>query len=95
MKGWPNGSTGRCSGRFFARAFATLLFVQGMASLAQAAESGLHVEPRFGWSAGDHHVDLATEFRYRYENWHAYPSGGGHFNALRTRLGLDYRYRDW
>jgi len=63
---------------------------------AAAAEpgGGLRWEPSLGWDAGDHRLDLSLETRYRYERWDARASRSDGFHALRSRVGLGWRWRD-
>jgi hypothetical protein len=63
-------------------------------AVSRAEEDGFHATPRLGFTRGDHHVELPLELRWRWENWKAFVDSWSNFNALRTRFGLDYRYRD-
>jgi hypothetical protein len=55
---------------------------------------GFHATPKLGFAHGDHHLDLSLAFRYRWENWKAFTSDWDAFHGLRTRVALDYRFRD-
>jgi hypothetical protein len=47
-----------------------------------------------GFRSGDHHADLRIEFRYRWEDWKAFAPHWSDFHGLRTRLALDYRFKE-
>ena len=53
-----------------------------------------HTEPHMGFRSGDHHADLRIEFRYRWEDWKAFAPHWSDFHGLRTRLALDYRFKE-
>ena len=55
---------------------------------------GFHATPHVGFRSGDHHADLRVEFRYRWEDWKAFAPQWDGFHAVRTRFGLDYRFRE-
>ncbi len=59
-----------------------------------ASDDGFHTRPHLGYSSGDHQVDQRLELRYRWENWDAFVDNWEDFHGLRTRVALDYRYRD-
>ena len=74
-------------------AYASLLLAM-TAAAEPPPEQGFHYEPHVGFSHDDHHVDLRLEFRYRWEDWKAFSPDWEDFHGLRTRFGLDYRFRD-
>ncbi len=55
---------------------------------------GLTLRPAVSWSRGDHRVDLSFEGRFRYESWKALTSTRDGIYGFRTRLGLDYSWKD-
>ncbi len=59
-----------------------------------AAEEGFHSEPRLGFKKGEHKLIFPIEFRYRWENWRAFGPESSDFHGIRTRVGVDYRYKD-
>ncbi len=66
------------------------LAVQSMAW----ADEGFHVQPRLGFTKGEHQILVPIEFRYRWENWQAFVPESSDFHGIRTRVGLDYRFKD-
>ena len=58
--------------------YALGMFCVAGAAAANDAEPAFHAEPKIGWKRGDHHLDLAFDFRYRYENWQAFATQRGH-----------------
>lgn len=62
-------------------------------TLAAAAE-GFHSEPQLGFQTGNHGFLFPIEFRYRWESWRAFAPDWSDFHGIRTRVGVDYRYKD-
>ena len=58
------------------------------------AADGFHATPQLGFRHGDHHAELRVDFRYRWEDWKAFASEWDAFHALRTRISLDYRFKE-
>jgi len=71
-----------------------LLLSTAVQSLASAAEEGFHAQPRLGFTKGDHQLLVPIEFRYRWENWQAFAPESSDFHGIRTRVALDYRFKD-
>ncbi len=71
-----------------------LLLSTAVQSLASAAEEGFHAQPRLGFTKGDHQLLVPIEFRYRWENWQAFVPESSDFHGIRTRVALDYRFKD-
>ncbi|NCF26959.1 MAG: alginate export family protein [Gammaproteobacteria bacterium] len=63
-------------------------------STARAAQDGFHAQPGLGFTKGDHQVLVPIEFRYRWENWQAFAPESSDFHGIRTRVALDYRFKD-
>jgi hypothetical protein len=71
-----------------------VLFLPAAAFAEPPVEDGFRSEPHLGFSHGDHQVDLGVQFRYRWEAWKAFAPAWDAFSGVRTRLSLDYRFRD-
>jgi hypothetical protein len=76
-----------------AHAAAGLLVFAAMQSTALATEDGFHAQPRLGFTKGEHQIIFPIEFRYRWENWRAFAPESSDFHGVRTRVGVDYRYK--
>jgi hypothetical protein len=61
---------------------------------AAGPDDGFHTTPHLGLRSGDHHADLKIEFRYRWEDWKAFAPHWSDFHGLRTRLAVDYRFKE-
>lgn len=86
--------TGRRSRRGTGTNVATaLLLATAIQCTASATEKGFHVEPRLGFTKGEHQILVPVEFRYRWENWQAFAPESSDFHGIRTRVALDYRYK--
>ena len=71
-----------------------LLVFTAIHPIASAAEEGFHAEPRLGYTKGEHQLTVPIEFRYRWENWNAFAPESSDFHGIRTRVALDYRFKD-
>jgi hypothetical protein len=78
------------------RSIAVMLACASTSWTAARADKELdfHIDPNIGFDLGDHHVALPLELRWRWENWKDFVPEWSDFNAVRTRFGLEYRYRD-
>ena len=64
-------------------------------ALAQAAPpDGLFATPSLYWQQGDHRVDLGLATRVRTESWQAFTDERSWYTATRTRVHLQYSWRD-
>ena len=64
-------------------------------ALAQAAPpDGLFATPSLYWQQGDHRVDLGLATRVRTESWQAFTDENSWYTATRTRVHLQYSWRD-
>ena len=71
-----------------------LLACTTMPCAAADAPQGFHAEPRLGFTKDDHQLLVPIEFRYRWEDWQAFAPKSSDFHGIRTRVGLDYRYKN-
>ncbi len=55
---------------------------------------GWHLAPNIGWKQGDHSLDIHFNSRARWERWEANRNNGDNIYAFRTRLSVDYVWKD-
>jgi hypothetical protein len=53
-----------------------------------------HAASPLVWESGDHKVGLSLSTRFRLEGWDAHATDTDWFNALRTRVGLKYSWKE-
>ena len=66
------------------------------AAVAAAAEDadGFHATPSLYWKSGDHRIDLGAALRLRTEVWDAFADDVEAYTGLRTRLRVQYGWKD-
>jgi hypothetical protein len=70
-------------------------WIAALASVAHAqAPDGFRTTPNLGWKSGDHRVDLGFALRARSEYWDSFSDDEDVFTGLKTRLKLQYAFRE-
>ncbi len=77
-----------------ALALAAAFLLLSSQSFAEEPAEGFRWLPDLGWRAGDHHVELHTTSRYRFEAWDARALETDTIHALRTRVSARHSWKN-